>query len=99
MRLGRTLAAVDALRRAMGSPNITIRRRGELLVDLAAAHARRKEPVPTLKALGEALTIAVKRRSPLLLNRIQGARAQIDRTWENLPELADFDERLHTTWL
>ncbi len=41
VRLGRHLAAVQALEAALASPAIPIRRRGELLVNLATARARR----------------------------------------------------------
>lgn len=99
VRLGRHLAAVQALELAVASPGITIRRRGELLVDLSTAHARRREPVLGCQALDEALTVATKRRSPFLLARIRAARGHFERSWLNLPELAAFDERLHTTWL
>ena len=99
LRLGRPREAVEALESALASQTLTVRRRGELLVDLAAAYARRREPGPTCRALGDGLTLAVKRRSPLLMRRIRTARAALDSRWQNLSELADFDERLHTTWL
>ena len=99
VRLGRPLAAVEALEAALSSDTVTIRRRGELLVDLAAAHARRREPGPTCEALGQALTVATKRQSPFLMARIRAARSRFDGTWRNLPEVAEFDERLHTAWL
>jgi hypothetical protein len=88
-----------ALNEALVSPVITIRRRGELLVDLATAHARRREPEPTCHALDQALTIATSRHSQYLMARIRAARGHLDRNWQNIPELAAFDERLHTTWL
>lgn len=99
VRLGRHLAAISALDEALSSWALTIRRRGELLVDLATAHARRREPQPMCETLGQALTIATKRQSPLLLARIRAVRSQLDRAWDTIPELAEFDERLHTTWL
>jgi tetratricopeptide (TPR) repeat protein len=98
-RLGRPVAAVQSLDEALASPGLTIRRRGELLVDLATAHARRREPQPTCAALGQALTIATARRSQFLMARIRAARGQLDRTWNGIREVAEFDERLHTTWL
>jgi hypothetical protein len=45
------------------------------------------------------LTIAINRRSQFLMARIRAARSHLDRSWDGIAELAEFDERLHTTWL
>lgn len=98
LHLGRPLAAVEALNEALAAPSITIRRRGELLAELATAHARRREPEKACQALTEALSISSRRRSPFLLERVRSARGRLD-AWHSLPAIAEFDERLYTTGL
>ena len=98
VRLGRPVAATEVLGEALAAPTLTVRRRGELLVDLGLAHAKRREPVEACAVLAEALTISTMRRSPLLLERVREVRGNIE-NWRYLPEVAEFDERLYTTWL
>ncbi len=98
LTLERFPAAVELFQTALAREVMPTRRRGELLIGLATALVHLNQIQQACMTLTTAIDLAVAAKSPMLIARIRGVRQQLN-PWADAREVAEFDERLHITWI